>query len=155
MIVLRMVNTLKIEDYIRSAWEGDGELQKFYDKSLKRRTLEGMVKDTTRKILELMEMDEDISLIGIDSDRNMIGFIIVSEKLSLLYSFGINSKYRNKEMLSAIFNYVVKKLKYRFYSVMFEYNTRAINWLKKCGMVIDPSMKPSSDTIYLKYELCQ
>lgn len=155
MIVLREVNTLKIEDYIRSAWLGDGDLEKFYDKSLKRRTLEGMVKDTSRKILEIMEMDENLSLIGIDDDREMIGFIVFSQKLSLLYSFGINTKYRNKEMLSAIFNYVVLKLKYKFYSVMFEYNTRAIGWLKKCGMVIDPSMKPSSDTIYLKYELCQ
>jgi hypothetical protein len=38
---------------------------------------------------------------------------------------------------------------------MFEYNTRAIKWLQKCGMVIDPTMNPSSDTVYLKYEICQ
>lgn len=155
MIVLRMVNTLKIEDYIKSAWEGDSELEKFYDKSLKRRTLEGMVKDTSRKILDIMEMDENLSLIGVDDDRKMIGFIVLSEKLSLLYSFGINVKYRNKDMLSAIFNYAALKLKYKFYSVMYEHNTRAIDWLQKCGMVIDPSMKPSSDTTYLKYESCQ
>ena len=155
MISLRGVNALKIEDYIRSAWEGDSELDKFYDKSLKRRTLEGMVKDTSRKIRELMEIDENLSLIGINDDRKLIGFVILSEKLSIFYSFGINVKYRNKEMLSAIFNFAALKLKYKFFSVMFEYNTRAIKWLQKCGMVIDLNMNPSSDTVYLKYEICQ
>jgi hypothetical protein len=49
MIVLKSVNILKIEDYIRSAWDGDEKLEKYYDRSLTRRNLDGMVKDTSRK----------------------------------------------------------------------------------------------------------
>ena len=155
MIVIRVVNILKIEDYIRSSWEGDGKLEKFYDKSLAKRTLEGMVKDTSRKIRDMMEQDEQLSLLGIEVNRTPMGFLIISEKLSVFYSFGVNAKYRSKEILTAIFEYVKVKLKYNFYSVMYEYNTRAINWLQKCGMEVDPLYKPSHDTIYLKYDICQ
>lgn len=155
MIVVRVVNILKIEDYIRSAWEGDDKLEKFYDKSLARRTLDGMVKDTSRKIRDMMEQDDKLSLLGIEVNRTPIGFLVFSEKLSVLYSFGVNVKYRSKEILTAIFEYVKVKLKYNFYSVMYEYNTRAINWLQNCGMEIAPLYKPSHDTIYLKYDLCQ
>jgi hypothetical protein len=155
MIVIRAVNVLKLEDYIRCAWEGDLDLEKFYDKSLTKRSLEGMVKDTSRKIRDMMEQDEQLSLLGIELDRTPIGFLIFSEKLSLFYSFGVNAKYRSKEILTAIFKYVKAKLNYNFYSVMYEYNIRAINWLQKCGMEIDPLYKPSDDTIYLKYDVCQ
>ena len=155
MIVIRAVNILKIEDYIKCAWKGDSELDKFYDRSLQRRTLEGMVKDTSRKIRDMMEQDEQLSLLGIELNRTSIGFLIFSEKISVFYSFGVNTKYRSKEILTAIFEYVKVKLKYNFYSVMYEYNTRAINWLQKCGMEIDPMFKPSHDTIYLKYDICQ
>ena len=155
MILIREVNILKIEDYIRGAWEGDVELEKFYDRSLKRRTLERMVKDTSRKIREMMEEDEKLSLLGIDYEGKSIGFIVISESLSIFYSFGVNVEYRKKELLSTIFNFVKNKLKHKFYSVMYEYNTRAIKWLQNCGMEIDPLFKPSHDTIYLKYDICQ
>jgi len=155
MIVLKSVNALKIEDYINCAWDGDEKLEKYYDRSLTRRNLDGMVKDTSRKIRDMMEQDEQLSLLGIELDRTPIGFLIFSEKLSLFYSFGVNAKYRSKEILTAIFKYVKAKLNYNFYSVMYEYNIRAINWLQKCGMEIDPLYKPSDDTIYLKYDVCQ
>ena len=155
MIVVRAVNILKIEDYIKCAWEGDSELDKFYDRSLQRRTLEGMVKDTSRKIRDMMELDEQLSLLGIEFESKSIGFIVLSEKLSMLYSFGINVEYRKKDILSSIFNYIKAKLKYEFYSVMYEYNTRAIKWLCSCGLEIDPLLKPSHNTIYLKYDICQ
>lgn len=73
----------------------------------------------------------------------------------MFYSFGVNKKYRNKKILLAIFQYVKGKLNNNFYSVVYEYNTRAIKWLEKCGMVVDPMLKPSNNTIYLKYEICQ
>lgn len=155
MIVIRAVNVLKLEDYIRCAWEGDLDLEKFYDKSLTKRNLEGMVKDTSRKIRDMMEQYKDLSLLGIEYDGKSIGFLVLSEKISVFYSFGVNVNYRNKKLLTTIFNFVKGKLNYEFYSVMYEYNTRAIKWLKNCGMEIDPMFKPSHDTIYLKYKICQ
>lgn len=155
MIVLKSVNILKIEDYIRSAWDGDDELEKYYDRSLIKRNLDGMVIDTSRKIRDMMEHDEQLYLLGIELNRIAIGFLILSEKISMFYSFGVNKKYRNKKILLAIFQYVKGKLNNNFYSVVYEYNTRAIKWLEKCGMVVDPMLKPSNDTIYLKYEICQ
>jgi len=151
----KVVNTLKIEEYIKCAWDGDSELEKFYDRSLQKRNLEGMVRDTSRKIRDMMELDEKLSLLGIEFENKSIGFIVLSEKLSMLYSFGVNVEYRKKEILSSIFNYIKAKLDYEFYSVMYVYNTRAIKWLQNCGFEIDPMNKPSHDTIYLKYDICQ
>jgi N-acetylglutamate synthase-like GNAT family acetyltransferase len=151
----REVNTLKLEEYIRGAWEGDSELEKFYDRSLQMRNLEGMVRDTSRKIRDMMELDEKLSLIGIEFENKSVGFIVLSEKLSMLYSFGVNVEYRKKDILISIFNYIKAKLKYEFYSVMYVYNTRAIKWLQNCGFEVDPMNKPSHDTIYLKYDICQ
>jgi hypothetical protein len=151
----RDVNALKIEEYIRGAWNEDEELEGYYDRSLTRRTLDGMVYDTSRKIRDMMEYDERLALLGIEMNREPIGFIILSDKLSNLYSFGVNVKYRSRFVLEHIFDYIKKRLKNNFYCVLYDYNTRAINWLINCGMEIDPTQKPSSDLVVLKFEICQ
>jgi len=104
-MVIREVNTLKLIEYIESAWKGDVNLHVFYDRSLNLKSLENMVRDTHDKI--------------------------------------------------PIFFYIRKKLKDNFFCLMNECNTRAIRWLKKCGLKEIPSLSPSKDIVYLKYEKCQ
>ncbi len=52
-MVIREVNTLKLIEYIESAWKGDVNLHVFYDRSLNLKSLENMVRDTHDKILDL------------------------------------------------------------------------------------------------------
>lgn len=155
MILFKEVNTLKIEEYIRCAWDSDRELEKYYDRSLKRRNINGMVYDTSNKIRDMLGYDEKLSILGVELDKEPIGFIVLSEKYSLFYSFGLSIKYRTKEILTHIFYHVRTRLKNNFYSVMNKQNTRAIDWLKKCGMKEDPSKNPNDNTLYLKFEVCQ
>lgn len=155
MIVFKEANTLKIEEYIRCAWDCDVELDRYYDRSLKRRNINGMVYDTSNKIRDMLGYDDKLSILGIELEKEPIGFIVISEKYSLFYSFGLGIKHRTKQILIDIFNYVRVRLKNDFYSVMNKQNTRAIDWLKKCGMNEDPSKNPNDNTLYLKYKVCQ
>ena len=52
-----------------------------------------------------------------------------------LYSFGININYRTKENLSDFWERVKEVMEDGFICMLFPQNVRAINWLKKMGMV--------------------
>jgi hypothetical protein len=155
MMVIREVNTLKLVEYIESAWKGDVNLHVFYDRSLNLKSLENMVRDTHDKILDLNNQQSGLSFFGIEHDSVKIGFIVLNEQFNFLYSFGVRHDFRNRDMLEPIFFYIRKKLKDNFFCLMNECNTRAIRWLKKCGLKEIPSLSPSKDIVYLKYEKCQ
>tara|TARA_R110000868_G_scaffold153741_1_gene379594 strand:+ start:264 stop:731 length:468 start_codon:yes stop_codon:yes gene_type:complete len=155
MMVVREVNGLKLVEYIESAWEGDVNLHVFYDRSLNEKSLENMVRDTHDKILDLYNQQSGLCFLGIEHDSIKIGFIVLNEQFNFLYSFGVRHDFRNRDMLEPIFFYIRKKLKDNFFCLMNECNTRAIRWLKKCGLKEIPSLSPSKDIVYLKYEKCQ
>ena len=154
MMIVREVNSLKLIEYIKSSWEGDVNLPVFYDRSLKEKTLDSMVKDTHDKIMELFNEHDGLKLLGVEFDNQMIGFIVLNDRFNYLYSFGVRHDFRNKEVLKAIFFYISNKLRVGFHCLMNECNHRAIRWLKKCGMVEKPHLNPQKDIVYLKYELC-
>ena len=62
----------------------------------------------------------------------MIGYIYCYR--DLLVSFGVNRKYRNKEILIFVFDEIKSKFKGGFESYMWSRNERAIKWLVKSGM---------------------
>lgn len=153
-MVIREVNTLKLVEYIESAWKGDVNLHVFYDRSLNEKSLENMVRDTHDKILDLNNQQSGLSFLGIEHDDIKIGFIVLNEQFNFLYSFGVRHDFRDKDMLEPIFFYIRKKLKDNFFCLMNECNTRAIRWLKKCGLSEIPSLSPSKNIVYLKYQKC-
>lgn len=153
-MIVREVNFLKLRDYVDAAWKDDDELIKFYDLSLKQRTHERMVSDTLRKIYDLYERDTTCKFWGVDIEREMVGFIVLNEKMKFLYSFGINKRYRNQQVLEPFFKYISQKLKNDFFTLMNMENVRAIDWLKRCGMVEVKNLGIDYDVLYLKYELC-
>ena len=153
MMVAREVNSLKMIEYIKCAWSGDDNLPLFYDSSLSHKSFKGMVYDTHHKILDMYEKDTNLKLIGIDYDDQMVGFIALSERFNCLYSFGVKQDFRKEEVLKPLFFYITNKLKDGFFCMLNEYNTRAIKWLKKCGMV-QKEYPANEKIVYLKYEKC-
>lgn len=153
-LTIKEIEFKQLPKYIECAWQGDPLLPFFYDKALKDKTLENMVKDTSDKIEGLLEMHEGVKMFGIDCDGEMAGFIVFNEKLNYLYSFGVRRNYRNGEVLAEVFSYIKNSIK-EFFCLMNKYNDRAIAWLKKCGMVEYPKLSPQDDITYLKYNICQ
>jgi hypothetical protein len=154
MMVVREVNILKLKEYIKCSWEGDVNLPLFYDRSLKEKTLDNMVRNTHDKIMELADEHHGLRLFGVDFDDKMVGFIVLNDKYNYLYSFGVKHDFRKGDVLKPIFFYISSKMKNSFSCLMNECNHRAIRWLKKCGMIEIPQLKPQKDIVYLKYDLC-
>lgn len=70
--------------------------------------------------------------------KKIIGFTVLSKKEGLLFSFGINIKFRKKEILIQWFRKTSELLGHFFACILWNQNFRAINFLKKQGMsVID------------------
>lgn len=150
----KRVNYLKLRDYVSSAWRYDKDLIKFYDKSVSVSGNESMVLDTVQKITEMYRGYEDTEIYGIDIDSGCAGFIVLVPSLNLLYSFGLNVNHRKGEYLEYMFKFICSKLKNGFSCILYDYNTRAINWLKRCGMKeVEDEKYPGS--VFLKFELCQ
>jgi len=62
-----------------------------------------------------------------------VGYIFTCD--DLLVSFGINKAYRTKINLDKFFNEIISKFDKEFSSYMWNRNTRAIEWLKRNGMI--------------------
>lgn len=149
---MREVNSLKLIEFIECAWSGDVNLPLFYDSSLSQKSLTTMVKDTHDKIMDMFEQDSELKMLGIEIDNQMVGFLILSERFNCLYSFGVRHDFRNEKVLKPLFFYITSKLKDGFFCMLNEHNTRAIRWLKKCGMV--EKSYTAKNIVYLKYEKC-
>jgi len=151
---IKEIDFNSLPQYIKCAWEGDNDLSVFYDKAIEEKSLENMINDTRCKIEGLSEMHDGVEILGIEYQEKVVGFIVLNDKLNYLYSFGINTHFRKKDILEEVFFYIKNKLK-TFFCLLNKYNNRAISWLKKCGMTEHPRLSPNQNITYLKYDLCQ
>lgn len=81
----------------------------------------------------------DIEFYVVSCDGAHIGYTIViknEKKPNELYSFGINIKYRQKDILVAWLSEVSKLLEYFYYIVLWSKNTRAIQFFEKNGFSV-------------------
>lgn len=148
-MTFREINYLKLDEYIQAAWEGDSDLESVYDPNLKRRSLRDMVFDTSKKIKEYFYYNEKLKIYGIDENYTPCGFVVFSDVNNMLYSFGINTKMRDAENLKYLFNFISMNMNNNFYTLLYEKNERAINWLKKCGMRHVKGLEPVEGIVYL------
>lgn len=78
-----------------------------------------------------------------------VGFISVNFEHNLLYSFGINKAYRNKDFLIEWFSEVKRFLGGHFFTCIAKKNTRAILFLIKNGMKVSREIEVD----YFKLEI--
>lgn len=154
---LIIINRLQLRDYVSAVWESDKELELFYDSQLKKRDTKSMISDTLKKIDEYREntatenMSFDCKMFGFSENQKPVGFAIINPSSKLLYSFGIKKECRDDVHLSEFFDFIRTYLKNEFSCLLYKRNTRAISWLKKCGMV-DSGIWFDSNITILKYK---
>ena len=135
---------------IEFAFNDDENIVKFCDPDYKDKPISELAKSIYNKLLEY-EKEGDCKFDELKVDNEIVGYAFYFK--NLLVSFGINKKHRTKDKLSKVFEQMKDNFDSDFESYMWQRNERAINWLKKCGMVEVPSN--IDNVIKLKYILCQ
>ena len=125
----------EIREAIRDAFDGDDEIFKYCDPNFKINTIEGLVANIEDKIKDFIDNCNNTSFVRLLDEGKVIGYFFIIKKPNMLISMGVNKQYRYDYVLKNVFNYIVEVFeKDSFESLMWKRNTRAINWLKKCGM---------------------
>lgn len=115
---------------VRQAFEGDEDIFKFFDPTAKVKTYDDVVANVVDKMFEYA-IEYDVRFVSIDR-----GYVFTAGP-SILVSFGLAPERRNKEGLSELWGSIKESLTSPFYCSLWAKNTRAIEWLKKCGMRYD------------------
>lgn len=130
-MVFNTISIEKLRSSIEIAYKGDEDLLEKYhvavfsfDEAVNS-TL-GMIKETSKEIIIL-------SYSVCMNDGKEIGYVSLAK--NNLYSFGVNIEYRTKEVLKDFWDKINEVMNEGFICTLYPNNTRAINWLKCCGMV--------------------
>lgn len=67
-------------------------------------------------------------------NKEPVGYFVIGKLF--LYSFAINIKYRKREVLLDLWSKIVKEIGNSFFCMLYNKNERAINFLKKQGMIV-------------------
>lgn len=104
-----------------------------------------------RNMDNIKEMAEHLPLIyyKVFWMDEVIGFTVMEFSNSILYSFGINIRFRKREIVTAWINKVGELFKGSFQCVLWDKNERAINFLTRNGMKI--FKKEGEHTFLIKY----
>jgi hypothetical protein len=137
MIVAEKIPIGDLKKYIEIAFEDDEELINFYDKTYSLSSHSDMYKNTYSKLKEYKEYFGKCCHYKIILDGVEIGFVFITKTPNLLVSFSINKTYRKKDILISFFNLIRNIFSEPFICLLYNENSRAINWLQKCGMEIE------------------
>ena len=104
-----------------------------------------------RNVDNIREMSEHLPLsyYKVLWGEEVIGFTVLEFANSILYSFGINIKFRKKEVVTEWIEKVEQLFKGSFQCVLWDKNERAINFLIRNGM--KPFKRDGKNTFLIKY----
>lgn len=116
-----------MREHVAIAFEGDNEILEYYDPTVEVSTVDQVVDDIYRKLLEY---DALFEFYFIPVEGGYFSYIPGS-----LISFGMSVKNRDAKRLQEFWQQILEQLGGTFECALWTKNTRAINWLKKMGMV--------------------
>lgn len=123
------VNIEELKSYIDAGFAYDKKILGYYDQNQIVETIEDVCNNVYKKI----KIEYPLSLfVGVEKDGVKIGYYVCYKKT--LVSFSLNVEYRNKENLKDFFELIKTQFGSTFQVLLFTYNTRAIKWLKTCGL---------------------
>lgn len=129
MIEVKKISFKNLEPAIRKAYEGDSDLLEKYH--IETCQLDEAVQ-TELSIINRVRCVTKIEVYIVNSGNEIIGYFVTLP--NNLYSFAINKNYRNKEVLTELWDSIKTVLNHSFICMLYPNNLRAIKWLKKCGM---------------------
>ena len=113
------------------AFHDDDEINKYCDPDFENKEKKKLVHNIFKKIEEYNKVG-NCKFYDLIVDNELVGYGFNYK--NLLVSFGVNKKYRTPEKLTKVFDIIKNSFDSNFESYMWTRNSRAINWLKKCGM---------------------
>lgn len=137
---------------IKFAFEGDDEIGLFCDPHNLNNHSVGVSRDVYGKLFDYRDLFDDFSFHSFWVDDKEVGYYATCG--GILVSFGINKWHRKRGNLIEFFNQITESFAEDFCTYMWLRNTRAINWLKKCGMHEDNQTR-IDNVIKLNYTKCQ
>ena len=130
MITLNKISISKLPDYVEIAYKGDTDLfTKFHVSTF---DFKGAVMSTLLMILDVAKTRQ-LSCYKVIYQKEPIGYVVSYE--GVLYSFGINIKFRKKDILLSWWEELKKTIGREFVCRLYRNNTRAIEFLKKQQMI--------------------
>jgi hypothetical protein len=133
---MTIIETKEHEDLLKGisiAFEDDDKL--INDYHIIGGNYEVCVNDTYNRILTESKISELHKYLVTNKEGYIIGFIVVSLQYQILYSFGLNIKFR-KEFSEEFFNKISDLLYNCFGCGLYNKNERAIKFLLRNGMEI-------------------
>lgn len=142
MIELKKISIFELPNLVEFAYSGDADMiGKYWGDGF---SLQEAV-DETMRCIKAVSGEVEMQHYAVIYDGEEIGY--VSCFPHNLYSFSINIEYRTKEILSEYWKSIKSVMGESFITMLFPQNTRAINWLKKCGMVVVDGVEQNCVTL--------
>lgn len=141
MIELIKISIFELRNLVEIAYTGDSDLlDKYWGDGY---SLQEAIDANLQQIEKIKNIVEEsgkkMSFYAVLWEGEEIGYVAFFP--NNLYSFSININYRKQNILSEYWEAIKKVIGNSFVSQLFPQNTRAINWLKKCGMVEVPGIE--------------
>lgn len=130
-MTVRPINKDDLWEYVEAAFDSDTEILNCYDKSQPVKTIDDVCRSIVYKIRNSFG---ESKMRGVLMNGKKVGYYVYSE--DLLISFGLNREYRNRIVLPELWEIIKSELGDIFQCLLYSYNVRAIDWLKKCGMEV-------------------
>lgn len=112
---------------VREAFLDDQEILRYFDPTAPVTNTVEVCDNICDKLFEYA-LDYQAKFIPIKG-----GYVFVAGD-HVLVSFGMNVSMRNREGLTRLWNAINENLQRPFHCLLWARNTRAIGWLKRCGM---------------------
>lgn len=130
MISLKKITIFELPKLVKISYEGDEDLLNKYH--VDKFSLEDAV-ESTMGMIEETNGAVKMQFFKVLLFNLEIGYLAIFE--NFLYSFGINIKFRAKNILMQYWDLIKKELGDSFITMLYPNNERAINWVKKQGMI--------------------
>ena len=147
MTELHEIYLSDLPGYVKIAFDGDSDL--LSNIHISPGSLDHCVDNTMGMIMENASFyDKDMRVFRVERGDEVIGYtvVIINEKApNELYSFGINIKYRKKDILLCWLSEVEKILGKPYYIVLWSKNQRAIDFFEKNGFLVLRNSKYLND----------
>lgn len=157
-----------VKNIVKECFEGDKKIFDYYDPNATDvKDLAKLSEDISNKIFSYVDnhtisQEQARFIIVYDRFMNTVGYffyitgmqnVFLGSEVNnspLLISFCVKNQYRQPEILKDFFSEIKFHVGSKMQCVLWKKNTRAINWLCKCGFVIDDKFN-STQIVRLYY----
>lgn len=130
-MIAKEITIQELMPFIEAGFRNDWEILRYFDRTERVESIEQICGNIYRKLANTYP---DAKLIGIYKEDEKVGYFAYEG--NLLISFAMNKWERKKETSIEMWAMIKKYVGEVFQCVLYTYNTRAIQWLKKNGMKV-------------------